>query len=360
MTHESEPRDEAEAPPPVQGEASPGHAAQPADPDARTHTVFGDTAVAGSSRPSELEPHSATQEAEPHEPISQTTPEITPEAPASVAPMESAEALVANQPSEPEVESDTPLTAGGAAKDEVIEIAKTIGYALLIAMVLRIFLFQPFTIPSASMEPNLYEGDYIIVSKWDYGYSRHSIPFSPQLFKGRIFNHAPERGDIVVFKLPSNNKTDYIKRVIGLPGDTIQMREGQLYINDKLVPLAHLGKPAILPPAEAQFADIQEYREALPQGRTHLIQDFGPNGPLDNTAVYRVPPGYYFMMGDNRDNSSDSRVPMAQGGVDYVPAENLEGRGRVILFSWHEGASLWKPWTWITKLRISRFFHILQ
>ncbi|MBS0296110.1 MAG: signal peptidase I [Proteobacteria bacterium] len=335
---------------PAEGAADTSHAAAEAPAEA-TEAVEAEAGQAHFAEAAHAEPVEAAPEVQ---------PEPVPEAP--VAPMEApaAEAVVAADAGAHVHEDEEAPEAGEQAKDEVFEIAKTILYALLIALVLRVFLFQPFTIPSASMEPNLYEGDYIIVSKWDYGYSKHSMPFSPPIIKGRLFNTMPHRGDVVVFKLPRDNKTDYIKRVIGLPGDQIQMLDNQLYINGKAVPNVHTGKPAILPPDEAKDNDIQQYRETLPGGKVHLMQDFGPYHRLDTTPVYTVPAGYYFMMGDNRDNSQDSRVPVAEDGVGYVPAENLVGRARVIMFSWHPGASLWKPWTWFTKLRLSRFFHGLQ
>lgn len=249
---------------------------------------------------------------------------------------------------------------GGKAKpsaaSETGEIFKTIVFALLIAMVLRIFLFQPFTIPSASMEPNLYEGDYIIVSKWSYGISKHSIPFSPPLFNGRIMGSAPKRGDIVVFKLPRDNKTDFIKRVIGLPGDRIQMISNKLYINDKPV------DDVVVSTQEVQdiFGShpVIQARETLPNGKSFMTQDFGPGNDLDDTPVYEVPVGHYFMMGDNRDNSIDSRVEQSSG-VGMVPAENLVGKAQIILFSWKPGASLLNPTTWF-KVRLDRFFNVLH
>ena len=246
-----------------------------------------------------------------------------------------------------------------SAAGEVVEIVKTVVYALLIALVLRVLFFQPFTIPSASMEPNLYQGDYIIVSKYSYGYSRHSIPFSPDLFSGRIFEHAPERGDIVVFKLPSNIHTDYVKRVIGLPGDRIQMKQGLLYLNGKQIPRTFEGT-AKEDSGYGFVREIARYKETLPGGRTFMTNDFGTDGELDNTDVYVVPQGHYFMMGDNRDNSSDSRVPPEAGGVGYVPAENLVGKAQIILLSWNPGASLFKPWTWVLNVRPSRFFNVLR
>ena len=249
------------------------------------------------------------------------------------------------------------VTKEKSASNEWVEIIKTVVFALLIALVLRVLLFQPFTIPSASMEPNLYEGDYIVVSKWSYGYSRHSIPFSPPVFKGRILGKGPERGDVVVFKLPRDNKTDYIKRVIGLPGDKVQMIANKLYINGAPVQDVEVSR--------AQMADmfgarsVTQLRETLPGGRTFMTQDFGPGGELDDTPLYEVPSGHYFMMGDNRDNSIDSRVEMS-AGVGMVPAENLVGKAEIIMFSWTPGASLFNPVSWFANVRFSRFFKILD
>lgn len=250
-----------------------------------------------------------------------------------------------------------PVTEKKSAANETVEIIKTIVFALLIALVVRVLLFQPFTIPSASMEPNLYEGDYIVVSKWSYGYSKHSIPFSPPLFEGRIMDRAPKRGDIAVFKLPRDPKIDYIKRVIGLPGDKVQMRQGKLFINNVAVDDVVV--------SEAQMNDLfgtrslSKVRETLPGGRTFMTQDFGPNFELDNTPVFEVPAGHYFMMGDNRDNSIDSRVD-SMSGVGMVPEENLVGKAEIILFSWSPGASLFNPVSWFANLRPSRFFQKLS
>ena len=269
----------------------------------------------------------------------------------------------------------------GRAIGETMEIVKTVIYALLIALVIRTLAFQPYTIPSASDEPNLYQGDYIIVSKWSYGYSRHSIIFSPPVFKGRIFFHPPSRGDIVVFKLPRDGNTDYIKRLIGLPGDRIQVRRGLLYINDRPVveqPLKVISTDDRGIPEQATVE-----RETNPEGRRYLIQVHGPDGQADNTGVYVVPQHCYFMLGDNRDNSADSRFdpglatedPKLGGcgwnsgldgalnydtGVGFVPEDNLVGRARIIMLSWTDKASLFKPWTWITQARPSRFLHILK
>jgi signal peptidase I len=250
-------------------------------------------------------------------------------------------------------------TPGSGAVNEIVEIIKTVVYALLIALFLRVLFFQPFTIPSASMEPNLLEGDYIIVSKFSYGYSRHSIPFSPGLFEGRILEKSPQRGDIVVFKLPRDGRTDYVKRVIGLPGDRVQMRDGLLYLNGEQV-----RRQATL--TERQVSeyggerDVTHFRETLPGGRSFMTSDFGPEHDLDDTEAYVVPERHFFMMGDNRDNSLDSRVAGGAGGVGFVPAENLVGKAQIILLSWHSGATIFKPWTWVLDARPSRFFHPLK
>lgn len=241
---------------------------------------------------------------------------------------------------------------------EIVEIVKTVVYALLIALVLRVLLFQPFTIPSASMEPNLLEGDYIIVSKYSYGYSRHSVPFSPPLFDGRVMDQAPKRGDIVVFKLPRDGRTDYIKRLIGMPGDRIEVRGGQIILNGQPIPREEL-PPGLVDTGYGFTREVARYRETLPDGRSYVTYDMGPDGADDNRGPYLVPEGHYFFMGDNRDNSLDSRRSLEEG-VGYVPAENLVGKAQVILLSWNRGASLFKPWTWVTEARPGRFFNILQ
>jgi signal peptidase I len=270
-------------------------------------------------------------------------------------------------------------SAGKSALGEAWELGKTLVYALLLALALRIFLFQPFTIPSASMEPTLYEGDYIIVSKFSYGWSKNSIPFSPPIGHGRLFGREPTRGDVIVFKLPRDGHVDYIKRLIGLPGDQIQVKESVVYINGKVVPRTQLPSgPASSPYGTIQTAE--RYRETLPNGRSYVTNDFGPMGGADNTAVYTVPKGCYFMMGDNRDDSVDSRFNPGLSadsfvntacrwdssvdskvasdlGVGFVPAENLVGKAQLVLLSWSPGVALVKPWTWFTKARPSRWFH---
>ena len=227
------------------------------------------------------------------------------------------------------------------ARAEMIEIVKTVVYALLIALVLRVLLFQPFTIPSASMEPILRQGDYLIVTKFDYGWSRYSIPFSPPLPTGRVFGKVPARGDVVVFKLPRDPKIDYIKRVIGLPGDRISLTGGVLSVNGQAIPATGLG-----PGQDTDGVPVAQILERQAGGKTYVTFDRDPGHPGDNFDTYVVPEGHYFMMGDNRDNSLDSRWP-PEIGVGPVPAENLVGKARIIAVSWRPGAAVFKPWTWL-------------
>ncbi|MDE2166677.1 MAG: signal peptidase I [Alphaproteobacteria bacterium] len=249
------------------------------------------------------------------------------------------------------------------------ETAKTIVYAIVIALVIRTFFYEPFSIPSGSMIPTLLVGDYLFVSKFSYGYSRYSLPLGLPLFSGRMFFSPPHRGDVVVFKLPKNPSIDFIKRVIGLPGDRIQMKEGVLYINDKPVKRERVG--VYQDPASG--ATYTEYMETLPNGITHPIlmlpreyttppkvcddpsKAFDPaTFDPDNTCPYIVPAGHYFMMGDNRDNSSDSRDPSS--GVGYVPAENLVGHAVFLFFSTNGYAHWWEFWDWPFTVRYVRLF----
>lgn len=249
----------------------------------------------------------------------------------------------------------------GGFFSELFDIIRTVVYALLIALVVRVFLFQPFTIPSASMEPNLYEGDYIVVSKWSYGYSRHSVPWSPPIFEGRLMGQDPARGDIIVFKRPNNDGrgyTDYIKRVIGLPGDTVQMISNRLYINGEQVQDVVVEATQVR--GAFQGSTPIQLRETLPGGHEFDIQDFGPGSPSDDTDEFTVPEGHYFVMGDNRDDSMDSRYVWEAGGVGLVPQENLVGKAQVILFSWTPGASLLNPVSWFANIRTERFFTDLE
>lgn len=234
------------------------------------------------------------------------------------------------------------------------EIVKTLLFALLIALALRIFIFQPFNIPSESMRPGLIVGDYLFVSKWDYGISKASIPFEPELFKGRIGGGKVHRGDVVVFKHPVHEHVDYIKRVIGLPGDRIQVVGGQVIINGTPVDRKPLA-PEMITDSNNDYKSTNRWEETLPEGKKYIVYDFYEAGPFDNTKIFEVPAGHYFMMGDNRDNSTDSRAdPIAEQGVGYVPEENIVGKARIVMFSWDEGVSLIKPWTWFTDLRYNR------
>jgi len=218
----------------------------------------------------------------------------------------------------------------GKSDGGILETVKVIIQALLIALVVRTFLFQPFNIPSGSLVPTLLVGDYLFVSKYAYGYSAHSFPFSPPLFKGRILASTPKRGDIAVFKLPKDGQTDYIKRVIGLPGDRVQMIDGRLYINGTIVKREPAAPYTTVDPYGRQV-QVPAYIETLPNGVSHMvIEREGDKGYWDNTFEYVVPPEHYFMMGDNRDNSTDSRD---LSSVGYVPFENFVGRGEMIFFS---------------------------
>ena len=234
------------------------------------------------------------------------------------------------------------------------ETIRTIAVAVLIAVVFRSFAYQPFNIPSESMVPTLLVGDYLFVSKYAYGYSRHSLPFSPPLFHGRLFEKPVERGDVAVFKLPRDGRTDYIKRIIGLPGDKIQMVDSVLYVNGKAVERERVADYENSDP-NVSVRRAAQYKETLPNGVSYMILDLYGATDADNTPVFEVPEGYYFAMGDNRDNSADSRLPMSRG-VGLVPTENLVGRAEIITFSTDGNARLWELWKWINAMRFSRFF----
>jgi signal peptidase I len=234
------------------------------------------------------------------------------------------------------------------------ETVSVIVQALLLALVIRTLLFQPFSIPSGSMRPTLLEGDYLFVTKWAYGYSRYSLPLSPDLFSGRIWGSDPERGDVVVFKFPPNPSLDYIKRVIGLPGDRVQVKDGVLYINAEAVQREKIGE-ITNPDITETDRPVDVYRETLPNGVSYDTLDLTPNSAGDNTREFVVPEGHYFMMGDNRDNSADSRFT-----VGFVPEDHLVGRANIIFFSIAGGASPLEIWKWPSEMRPSRLFNFVK
>jgi signal peptidase I len=242
---------------------------------------------------------------------------------------------------------------GQSGKSAIYETVVVIIQALLIALVFRAVAYHPFSIPSGSMMPTLLVGDYLFVSKFSYGYGRYSFYGDWSFIDGRIWAGEPERGDVAVFRPPTQPDTDFIKRVIGLPGDRIRVVDGVLHIN---------GQPVEREPAgefigEDNFGrpmKVKQYRETLKNGVSYLTLDAVENSQGDNTELFVVPPGYYFMMGDNRDNSSDSRFE-----IGPIPAENLIGRAEITFFSVDEGARAWEFWKWPWTLRFSRFFRLL-
>jgi len=240
--------------------------------------------------------------------------------------------------------AETKSEAKGGGIGETISV---ILQALLLAVVLRTFLFQPFSIPSGSMKPTLLVGDYLFVSKFSYGYSKYSFPFSPDLFEGRIWAQEPERGDVVVFKYPPKPNLDYIKRVIGLPGERIQMIDGVLHINDQ--PVKRERTENFIDP-DGGGGPIPVFTETLPNGVSYPTLDLNPRARTDNTRVFEVPEGHYFVMGDNRDGSSDSRLQ-----VGYVPFDHLVGKAQVIFFSIANDRHPLAIWNWPEHLRFSRF-----
>ncbi len=231
---------------------------------------------------------------------------------------------------------------------------KTLITALICAGIIRSFFFEPFHIPSSSMKPGLLIGDYIFVSKYSYGYSRYSFPFGFDIFKGRIFTSKPQRGDVVVFRLPSQPSVNYVKRLIGLPGDKIQMRNGVLYINEVEVSKTANGT-FFDDQAIGDEKNVAQFLEKLPEDKTVLTIDENPNAPQDNTGIYEVPQGHYFMMGDNRDNSQDSRF-LTQ--VGFVPEENLVGKAQIIFFS--SESNILAFWNWGHAIRFDRILKKVQ
>jgi signal peptidase I len=249
------------------------------------------------------------------------------------------------------VSSGTKRKEGGVG-----ETFRVIFHALVIALAIRTFLFQPFNIPSGSMKATLLVGDYLFVSKYSYGYSHFSLPLSPDIFSGRIPGGLlPERGDVAVFRLPKDTSTDYIKRVIGLPGDKIQVIDGVVQING--VAVKHERAPDYIENEEGVVAaPVKRWKDTLPNGVNFNTLDLVDNGFADNTQVYTVPPGHYFMMGDNRDNSTDSRFSQ----VGMVPLENIVGKAQIIFFSVYEGERAWEFWRWPVAVRWHRLFTIVR
>jgi signal peptidase I len=260
-------------------------------------------------------------------------------------------------------------TPPSAAKERKGGLLRFLLILALVAWAFRSFVVAPFSIPSGSMLPTLYIGDYLMVAKWPYGYSRYSFPFAFPPFKGRFLSHLPKRGDVAVFRPPGGD-TEFIKRVIGLPGDTIEVQDGMLVLNGRPItrealkpfamPISPNSPCKVVPPASpfvATLGDAQSYcvypayRETLPGGPSYAVLDQVDNPRADDFGPVKVPAGHVFMMGDNRDDSLDSRFSPAEGGIGFVPVENLVGRALVTFWSTDGSASYAKPWTWFTALR---------
>ncbi len=241
------------------------------------------------------------------------------------------------------------------------EIIKVLIETALIVLTIHTFLYKPFNIPSGSMVPTLLIGDYLFVSKFKYGYSNHSLPFSPDLFKGRVFESKPEYGDVAVFRPPHNTSEDWVKRIIGLPGDKIQMIEGRLHINGQKLEITPAGKLDWKDQHTNDFSS-DVYIETLPNGRKHKLIKTFPFGEArkDNTAIFTVPEGHYFMVGDNRDFSWDSRFIE---DIGFIPYDNLVGEAQIIFFSTDLptiDSSWWQVWNWPTSTRYSRSLNLIK
>ncbi|WIJ24109.1 signal peptidase I [Devosia sp. RR2S18] len=261
--------------------------------------------------------------------------------------------------------SSADKTAKKSATNEWVETIVVVAEALLIAIVLRSFLYQPFSIPTASMQQTLMIGDYFVANKFVWGYGKHSFSlgrygnFTALDFElpitERIFGREPNRGDVAVFR-PVPQNVEYIKRIVGLPGDRIQVRDGRLYINGTIVEREEIGT-ALDTDSEGDTREVTVYRETFPNGSVHIIQEISDNGPLDNTPEYVVPPDHYFMMGDNRDRSADSRV-LSQ--VGYVPEVNLIAKAEARFFSIRDNIPPWQIWHWPANVRWDRMFESIE
>ncbi len=274
-------------------------------------------------------------------------------------------------PAEAVREPDRRRGAGG-------EVTRTLAGAVFVALLLRSFGYEPFNIPSESMLPQLLVGDYLFVAKYPYGYSRHSLPFAPPVGSGRLGGGRPERGDVAVFVTPRDNRTDFIKRVIGLPGDRVQMIDGVLRLNGVPVPKRRVADlvlrpregygcpnaggadPLALAADGARLCRFARYVETLPGGRRYQVIDQVPYGAGDNTEEFVVPAGHYFMLGDNRDDSADSRFGLAQDGIGFVPEANLVGRSAAIFFSVDAGVPMGNPFGWWRAVRWERLGDIVR
>jgi signal peptidase I len=285
----------------------------------------------------------------------------------------SGQAKAAAMASEPMIEAGAVGKPPKGRKGGLGETTRFLLFVFLFALILRSFIVAPFVIPSGSMLPRMMIGDFLFVAKWPYGYSRFSMPFGIAPFQGRILASKPERGDVVVFRYPGGGDEDYVKRLIGLPGDRLQVREGALWLNNKPVPRVRIADylMPVSPNSPCRYVDpsaarmvteasgkrfcaYRRYRETLPGGRSYNILDQMDEGAADNTQVFTVPAGNYFMMGDNRDDSEDSRFPREEGGVGYLPADYLIGRALITFFS-TDGSAQWaKPWTWLSAARWER------
>ena len=247
---------------------------------------------------------------------------------------------------------------GNKAGNPFLELVSTVAWALGIALVLRTFLFQPFHIPSGSMLPGLMKGDYVITTKYSLGYGKYAAtPLPFPVNDGRLFEREPERGDVIVFR-PEGERKNFIKRLVGLPGDQIQMQKGRLFLNGAAVSSKIVGEETFIN-GFGNEALAEAWQESFSDEESHIVYDALKNGGADNTSTYTVPSGHYFMMGDNRDYSGDSRISVAQGGAGYVPSSNLMGKAEIILLSVDEDFVLFKPWTWFN-MRGSRFFKAIK